>query len=65
MSWEQACETIAVFETPQACLERLHRIREEFNVGRIICWFNIGGMTPHLEVMRSMDLFAAKVMPHL
>jgi alkanesulfonate monooxygenase SsuD/methylene tetrahydromethanopterin reductase-like flavin-dependent oxidoreductase (luciferase family) len=65
MSWEQACETIAIFDTPQACVERLHRVREDYNVGRIICWFNIGGMVPHVQVMRSMELFAAKVMPHL
>lgn len=65
MSWEQACESIAVFDTPQACLERLHNIRDEFNVGRIICWFNIGGMVPHTEVLRSMELFAGQVMPHL
>lgn len=65
VSYEQACESIAIFDTPQACLERLQRVREEFNIGRLICWFNIGGMAPHLEVMRSMDLFAARVMPHL
>ncbi len=65
MSWEQACESMAIFDTPQGCVERLRRVREDFNVGRIICWFNIGGMVPHVEVMRSMELFAAKVMPHV
>jgi alkanesulfonate monooxygenase SsuD/methylene tetrahydromethanopterin reductase-like flavin-dependent oxidoreductase (luciferase family) len=65
ISYEQACESIAIFDTPQACLERLQRVREEFNIGRLICWFNIGGMAPHVEVMRSMDLFATKVMPYL
>jgi alkanesulfonate monooxygenase SsuD/methylene tetrahydromethanopterin reductase-like flavin-dependent oxidoreductase (luciferase family) len=65
MTWEQACESIAIFDTPDACLERLQRVREEFKVGRLICWFNIGGMAPHSEVMSSMDLFAAKVMPNL
>lgn len=63
-SYEQACETMAVFDTPEACVERLRRTREEFNIGRIICWFNIGGMISHMQVMRSMELFAAKVMPH-
>jgi alkanesulfonate monooxygenase SsuD/methylene tetrahydromethanopterin reductase-like flavin-dependent oxidoreductase (luciferase family) len=64
ITWEQACESIAIFDTPQACAERLQRVREEFNVGRLICWFNIGGMVPHPQVMRSMELFAAEVMPH-
>jgi natural product biosynthesis luciferase-like monooxygenase protein len=65
MSYEQACETMGVFETPEACIERLQRFREEFKMGRLICWFNQGGLVPHVQVMRSMELFAAKVMPHL
>jgi alkanesulfonate monooxygenase SsuD/methylene tetrahydromethanopterin reductase-like flavin-dependent oxidoreductase (luciferase family) len=65
MTYEQACETMGVFDTPEACVERLHRFREEFNMGRLICWFNQGGLVPHRLVMRSMELFAEKVMPHL
>jgi len=30
----------------------------------MLCWFNPGGQVPHVQVMRSMELFAAKVMPH-
>jgi hypothetical protein len=55
---------MGVFDTPEMCVERLKRIQEELNPGRLICWFNPGGMTPHERVMRSMELFAAKVMPH-
>jgi alkanesulfonate monooxygenase SsuD/methylene tetrahydromethanopterin reductase-like flavin-dependent oxidoreductase (luciferase family) len=65
MTYEQACEIMGVFDSPQACIERLQRFREEFNMGRLICWFNQGGLVPHQQVMRSMELFAAKVMPHL
>ncbi len=64
-TYEQACESMAIFDTPEACLERLRSVCHEFDIGRVICWFNIGGMTPHTQVMRSMELFAAKVMPHL
>jgi natural product biosynthesis luciferase-like monooxygenase protein len=64
-TYEQACESMAIFDTPEACVERLQRTCEEFNIGRVICWFNIGGMIPHEQVMRSMELFAAEVMPHL
>jgi hypothetical protein len=56
---------MTLFDTPDACVERLQRVRDEFNVGRIICWFNIGGMVPHVDVMRSMELFAAEVPPRL
>jgi alkanesulfonate monooxygenase SsuD/methylene tetrahydromethanopterin reductase-like flavin-dependent oxidoreductase (luciferase family) len=65
VTYEQACQSMAIYEEPAACVERLQRVREEYNVGRIICWFNTGGMVPHLQVMRSMELFAARVMPHL
>jgi len=65
MTYEQACEMMGVFDTPEACVERLQRFREEFNMGRLICWFNQGGLVPHPQVMRSMESFAVKVMPHL
>jgi len=64
MSYEQACELMGIFDTAEACVERLLQFREEFNMGRLICWFNQGGVVPHLQVMRSMELWAAKVMPH-
>jgi alkanesulfonate monooxygenase SsuD/methylene tetrahydromethanopterin reductase-like flavin-dependent oxidoreductase (luciferase family) len=64
-TYEEACESMAIYDTPERCVERLLEIREEFNVGRVICWFNTGGMIPHADVMRGMELFAAKVMPHL
>ena len=50
---------------PEGCIERLQRFRQDFNMGRLICWFNQGGLVPHPQVMRSMELFAEKVMPHL
>jgi hypothetical protein len=33
-------------------------------MGRVIAWFNPGGLVPHDRVMRSMEMFADKVMPH-
>jgi natural product biosynthesis luciferase-like monooxygenase protein len=65
MTYEQACEMMAVFDTPEACVERLQQFREEFNMGRLICWFNQGGLVPHPQVMRSMELFADRVMSRL
>jgi alkanesulfonate monooxygenase SsuD/methylene tetrahydromethanopterin reductase-like flavin-dependent oxidoreductase (luciferase family) len=64
MSYEQASEIMAVLDTPEGFVDRLSQLREEFQMGRLICWFNQGGLVPHLQVMRSMELFAAKVMPH-
>lgn len=62
---EQACESMAIFDMPDGCVERLQRVRGEFNIGPLICWFYIGGMLPYAQVMRCMELFAARVMPHL
>ena len=64
MNYEKVSEVMAIFDTPDACVERLKRLEEEFDMGRFVCWFNPGGMVPHAQVMRSMELFAAKVMPH-
>jgi alkanesulfonate monooxygenase SsuD/methylene tetrahydromethanopterin reductase-like flavin-dependent oxidoreductase (luciferase family) len=63
-TYEQARESMAVFETSDVCVERLKDLHQEFNMGRIICWFNPGGMLEHAKVMRSMELFAERVMPH-
>jgi alkanesulfonate monooxygenase SsuD/methylene tetrahydromethanopterin reductase-like flavin-dependent oxidoreductase (luciferase family) len=64
MTYEQVCEVMAVFATPDACVEHLKRFQQEFGMGRVICWFNPGGMVPYQQVMQSMELFATKVMPH-
>ena len=64
MTYEKVSEVMAIFETPDACVERLKQLEEEFHMGRFVCWFNPGGMVPHAQVMRSMELFAAEVMPH-
>lgn len=63
MTYEQVCERMAIFDTPEACVERLKGFQQDYNMGRVICWFNPGGQVPHNQVMRSMELFAAKVMP--
>ena len=63
MTYEKVCEVMAIFETPERCVERLKQYQQDFNMGRMIGWFNPGGMVPHDCVMRSMELFAKKVMP--
>jgi natural product biosynthesis luciferase-like monooxygenase protein len=65
MTYHSVNAVTGIFDTPTACVERLQQIREEFNPGRVICWFNFGGVIPHHEVMRSMELFSARVLPQL
>jgi alkanesulfonate monooxygenase SsuD/methylene tetrahydromethanopterin reductase-like flavin-dependent oxidoreductase (luciferase family) len=64
LTYDKMSETMAIFDTPERCIERLAQLREDFKMDRTICWFNPGGRIPHQRVMRSMELFAAKVMPH-
>ena len=63
-TYEQVCEVMGIFTTPEACVDRLSQLREEFGMGRFLCWFNMGGQVPHEQVLRSIRLFADKVMPH-
>ena len=63
-TYEQVCEVMAIYDTPEACVERLKSLEKEFNMGRMLCWFNTGGLIPHAHVKRSMELFATQVMPH-
>jgi predicted SpoU family rRNA methylase len=64
-TYEEMNGSMAIFDTPQACLERLTALRESLNPGRVICWFNLMGVIPHERVMRSMELFASKVLPYV
>jgi len=63
LTYERMSETMAIFDTPENCVERLGRLYDDFKMDRTICWFNPGGRVPHERVMHSMELFAAKVMP--
>ena len=54
----------ALFGKPAACVDRIIQLREQFGMSRIGCWFEFGGLKGHREVIDSMRLFAAQVMPH-
>lgn len=64
MTYQTVNAVTGIFDTPSACVERLQQIREEFNPGRVICWFNFGDIIPHDRVLRSMELFSSRVLPH-
>jgi len=56
---------MAIFDTPDRCVERITQMEREFAPGRMICWFNFFGVIPHQSVLDSMELFSTKVLPHL
>jgi alkanesulfonate monooxygenase SsuD/methylene tetrahydromethanopterin reductase-like flavin-dependent oxidoreductase (luciferase family) len=64
LTYEAVNDGMGIFDTPAACVERLQQVQEEFKPGRVICWFDFGGLFPHERIMRSMELFSARVLPH-
>jgi alkanesulfonate monooxygenase SsuD/methylene tetrahydromethanopterin reductase-like flavin-dependent oxidoreductase (luciferase family) len=62
--FEAVNDRMGIFDTPDGCIDRLKQIEQEFGPGRVITWFNLFGAIPHQQVMESMELFSAKVLPH-
>lgn len=60
----QATSVSFLIGSPQAVVDKLGALREE-GMRNFILWFNRGGAIAQKEVLRAMELFAAKVMPHL
>lgn len=65
MTYTHVLDNFAVFGDPAYCIERLQAFKETFGYHQFICWFNTGGKIPHAQVMKSMALFADKVMPYI
>lgn len=65
MTYDSVNDLSAIFDTPDRCLARLDAVRSLLAPSRIICWFNFGGLVPHDAVLRSMELFATRVMPRM
>lgn len=51
------------FGTPEIVAEKIYRMTQYTGVSYLNCTFNLGQI-PHAKIMRSMELFATKVMPH-
>ncbi len=63
MQYETVDATMATFGDPQYCVDRIAELRERFKFERLVCWFEVGGLSGHQNVIDSMRLFAEKVMP--
>jgi alkanesulfonate monooxygenase SsuD/methylene tetrahydromethanopterin reductase-like flavin-dependent oxidoreductase (luciferase family) len=57
-------DNMGLVGSPRTCRSRLQAIQAELNPGRIIGWFDFGGLLAHAEVLRSMQQFAEGVIPH-
>jgi alkanesulfonate monooxygenase SsuD/methylene tetrahydromethanopterin reductase-like flavin-dependent oxidoreductase (luciferase family) len=63
--FDTMARTRGFVDTPDGVIERLQALRDTVGVGRVICWFNVGGLLPPDRVRAAMGLFAAEVMPVL
>src|ERR1700723_3010463 len=54
---------MAVFGDPEYCIDRIAELKEQFGFSRLVCWFEIGGISGHQNVLDAMRLFADRVMP--
>lgn len=49
--------------SPEKVIEDIEKYKKETGLNNIILWMNIGGQ-PQEQVLKSMDLFSGKVLPH-
>ena len=65
MPYDEVLKELAVYGTPEAVADRLLALRQALGYSTLSVWMNSGGQVPHERVMRSMRLFAERVMPRL
>lgn len=65
VTFEKITQTMAIFGSPQDCVDRVKELHQELRMNELICWFNPGGLVPHEKVLAAMSRFAAEVMPAL
>ena len=61
-TYESELESTVYFGTPDDCVQRIARLRDEHSIGYFGASMSFGSME-HTKVMRSMELFASEVMP--
>lgn len=64
MSYEEFLEKKAIFGTPDTVAAKIKWLRNTYNVQHLIGDFSAGTLEQD-KVLKSMELFAEKVMPQL
>ena len=65
LSYETILDEQTAIGTPDEVAAKIERMGQEFSFGKIMCWFNWGGLIPHEKICASMRLFMKEVAPHL
>jgi alkanesulfonate monooxygenase SsuD/methylene tetrahydromethanopterin reductase-like flavin-dependent oxidoreductase (luciferase family) len=63
IKYETVDSLMGVFGEPQRCVDRIAALKEQFGFTRMVCWFEIGGLSGHRNLLDAMRLFAERVMP--
>lgn len=63
MTYDEWYNNTAIFGETGQFIEKLQALQDDLQLGKLICWFNQGGLIPHAKVMDAMRLFAKEVMP--
>ena len=54
---------MGIFGDPEYCIDRIAQLKEQFGFSRLVCWFEVGGISGRRNVLTAMRLFADRVMP--
>ena len=54
---------MGIFGDAEYCIDRIAELKDRFHFSRLVCWFEIGGISGHQNVLDSMRQFAEQVMP--
>jgi alkanesulfonate monooxygenase SsuD/methylene tetrahydromethanopterin reductase-like flavin-dependent oxidoreductase (luciferase family) len=63
VTWDQVDATMALYGSPEVCMQKIAKAYQQCHMDQLICWFNPGGLIPHRQVLTSMRRFATEVMP--
>ncbi|HEY6394775.1 MAG TPA: hypothetical protein VIX12_05105, partial [Candidatus Binataceae bacterium] len=63
INYDTVDQIMGIFGDPAHCIDRIAELEERFGFSRLVCWFEVGGLSGHQNVLDSMRQFAEKVMP--
>jgi hypothetical protein len=64
LTFDEVVDSSYIFGSPEERLATLSELRA-MGIQEVICNMNFAGMLEHRQALRSMELFASKVMPQL
>jgi hypothetical protein len=54
---------MGIFGDPEYCIDQIAQLKEQFGFSRLVCWFEVGGISGHQNVLSATHPFADRVVP--